>query len=109
MVGVRRDAPPPKPQTAATAQARVVPSAVSAGPTVGEYVPPQPTSTPRPVRTSRSTPSPKATVAPRPRPTASPTQQERRRERERPQLCSPRWLENPFLREWCQRNGYRAR
>jgi hypothetical protein len=103
VVGVRGDSTPPgRPQKDVTAQARVVPSPTPVDPTFGEYVPPRP----RP-----ETQAPAVTTAPRVRTSAKPTRSPRqgRSQPARTRECPPRWSEFPFLREWCQRNGYRIR
>jgi len=63
-------------------------------PTRGEYVPP------RPVPTTRA---PEPVVRPTPTPTPSRTTREPRR------VCPREWLRNPYLRRWCERNGFQTR
>ncbi|MEW2357945.1 hypothetical protein [Spirillospora sp. NPDC029432] len=65
-------------------------------PTQGEYVPPRPVPTPSATRAPRRVRPSESGPAGRP---------ERRARRE----CPRRWNEVPFLKRWCERNGYRTR
>ncbi|GAA3932769.1 hypothetical protein GCM10023085_12680 [Actinomadura viridis] len=86
----------PEPKAPASAQA--MPSAPAVAPethpTRGEYVPPRPS----PARTREPRPAERPRTAPSKKP-------ERRAERE----CPRDWSRVPFLRRWCERNGFRTR
>ncbi|MEU5882817.1 hypothetical protein [Spirillospora sp. NPDC047279] len=77
------------------AQTQPTPTVSETYPTYGEYVPPRPVQT----RAPRSTP--RATVTPSRKPTRRPSAEARR--------CPRGWEDVPFLRRWCQRNGYSVR
>jgi hypothetical protein len=75
-------------------QATPTPRAPETHPTQGEYVPP------RPVPETRA---PRRVVPTR---ESRPPQRPERRHRGD---CPPRWDGIPFLKKWCERNGYRTR
>ncbi|MFB4319672.1 hypothetical protein [Actinomadura sp. 21ATH] len=67
-------------------------------PTQGEYVPPRPVPTTVP-------PATRAPQRVRPSESGPEGRPERRTRRE----CPRRWNEVPWLKRWCERNGYRTR